>query len=367
MRGNLTIFCTRSMQHYSDNIIQYLKTNPAYKSLKNRKNIDGKLIVTRFADGEMEVETTRSVRGKDVFLIANSSRNRLGISVEENKIETYHAIDALRRAQAERIILLEPYCSSSRSDRTTRRNSVGIWVHFKTLISLGVDHIITFELHSDKSKTAVDPAQCAIDDIPAMSLIMKYIADEFVGSLDALLTTVKNNWVFCSVDAGGEELAKIFATSFNTPLAIAHKQRNYGEANKVETVTILSNTDLKNKTVWIIDDMVDTGSSIYKLAYELKKREVAVVNIAAFHPVFSPPALDRLKELNENNLIDNLIVTDSIECDPRTECRIKRLKIVPSFELAAEIIFRLNSDTSMSDLFDPINAYEYLSKNKKGK
>ena len=123
MRNDLRIFYTRSMKNYTEKVINLLKTKKEYKNLKGIHDIQGQLSVSRFADGEMEVETINSVRVKDVFLFANSARNELNISVEENKIEMYNTIDALRRAQAGRITLFEPYCSPGRSDRTTRRNS----------------------------------------------------------------------------------------------------------------------------------------------------------------------------------------------------------------------------------------------------
>ncbi|MBN2444487.1 MAG: ribose-phosphate pyrophosphokinase-like domain-containing protein, partial [Spirochaetales bacterium] len=157
MRNHLQIFYTRSMKEYGEKIIAILKTKKAYKDLHGNYDICGHLNVSRFADGEMEVETTNTVRGKDVFLFASAARNSSGLTVEENKIEMYNAVDALRRAQAGHITLFEPYCSPGRSDRTTRRNSVGIWVHLKTLISLGVDHYLTFNLHSDKSRSIIDP------------------------------------------------------------------------------------------------------------------------------------------------------------------------------------------------------------------
>ena len=128
------------------------------------------LQVIEFADGEIEVEILSSIRGKDVFLIASAGRNTNPYIVQRIKWSFIMLLIALRRAQAARITLFEPYCTCSRSDRTTRRNSVGFWIHYKTLAALGVDHIITYQLHSEKSRTVVDPSHCAIDDIPADSL-----------------------------------------------------------------------------------------------------------------------------------------------------------------------------------------------------
>jgi ribose-phosphate pyrophosphokinase len=365
MRGKLQIFATRSMQEYAEKVVTCISTYFAYK--KTLHEIKGNLSVSRFADGEMEVETTSSVRGHDVFLFANSSRNSAHISVEENKIEMYHAVDALRRAQAGRITLFEPYCSPGRSDRTTRRNSVGLWIHFKTLISLGVDHIITFNLHSDKSRTFIDPAVCAIDDIPVLFLLKRYIADTYIKNVDTLENTIRKQWVFCSVDAGGEVLAKQFANSFCTPLVISHKQRDYSCVNKVLSVDILSSTAFKNKTVWIIDDMIDTGGSIYKLVFELQKRDIESINIAVVHPVLSPPSIERLKELTTKGILHDIVFTDTVYCQKEMLGELKNVKVVSSHELAADIISRLNQEMTISQFFESFDAYEYLRQQPKNK
>lgn len=360
MRSHLQVFFTRSMQEYTEKVISVLKTKNEYKDLHGNYDIRGHLTVTRFADGEMEVETINTVRGKDVFLFANAARNSSGLSLDENKIEMYHAVDALRRAQAERITLFEPYCSPGRSDRTTRRNSVGLWVHLKTLISLGVDHILTFNLHSDKSRSIIDPKCCAMDDIPVLVLLKKHIADTFIKTCDNLEKVIRKEWVFCSVDAGGEVLAKKFANSFNTPLVIAHKQRDYSTVNKVISVHILSGIPLKDKVVWIIDDMIDTGGSIDKLVVELNKREVREVNIAVVHAVLSHPAIERMKKLMEKGFLKHVLFTDTIYCSDDLLEPLTNVTIVPSHNIAAEAVYKLNQELMLSHFFGDFNAYDYL-------
>ncbi len=181
------------MSSYACEVVKHLSS---YPGAAESSTIHGEITISRFADGEMEAELGTSVRGCDVFLFAGSGRSDRGLSVDENKIETYHAVDALRRAQAGRITVFEPYCSPGRSDRLTRRNSVGLWVHFKTLISLGMEHYITFQLHSEKSKTFIDPTQCAVDDIPAQALLKEYLCDNLIRTRDRLREVVRPNWLF---------------------------------------------------------------------------------------------------------------------------------------------------------------------------
>ena len=361
MRGDLVLLSTRSMNEYAARVAYHIETFPEFHAGNSSGDFVGELTAVKFADGEMEVEVGTSLRGKDVFLFANAGRNTKGLSVEENKLEIYHAVDALRRTQAGRITLFEPYCSSSRSDRTTRRNSVGFWVHYKTLMSLGVDHILTYNLHSDKSRTVVDPTLCAMDDIPAIVLLKEYITDTFIKSLDALATEVHDNWLFCSCDAGGEGVAKRYAQAFGSNLVIAHKQRDYKQTNTVDSINILSDIDIEGKTAWIVDDMVDTAGSVYVLVRELNERGVATVNIAAVHPVFSPPAIARLTRLNEDGLLDKLVVVDTIPCSDGLKAQMPFLHVVSSARLSAEIIMRVHEEGSLSPFFDLFNAHEYLS------
>jgi ribose-phosphate pyrophosphokinase len=355
------VFSTRALEGYAREVTRVLRTYPRFKETTD-KEIHGELSISRFADGEMEAEVGTSVRGSDVFLFVGAARNELGLSSEENKIETYHAVDALRRAQAGRITVFEPYCSPGRSDRLTRRNSVGLWLHFKVLLSLGINHYITFQLHSEKSKTFIDPAICDVDDIPGRTLLERYICDNVIRSVERLHTTVHDEWLFCSVDAGGEALSKRFAASFGTGIIISHKQRNYSSANTVESITILTAEPIKGKTIWIIDDMIDTGDSICKLVRELAPMNPGSINVAIVHPVFSPPATERLQELCDEKLIGSILVTDTITCTPDILERLPCLQVIPSTSLAAEIVFRLNSELALSPLLLPFNAEDYLKK-----
>ncbi len=322
--------------------------------------IRGELSVAKFADGEMEAELGTSTRGCDAFLFAGSGRNDAGLSVEEAKMETYHAVDALRRAQASRITLFEPYCGPGRSDRLTRRNSVGLWVHFKILASLGIDHYVTFQLHSEKSKSFIDPVHCAVDDLPAHALLKAALCGEFIRTKAALRDVVKREWMFCAVDAGGEALAKRFGSSFGTEIVISHKQRDYSSPNRVETINILASEPLEGKTLWIVDDMIDTGDSMCKLVRVLAERRPASINIAVVHPVFSPPALEQLGSLCGEGLITNILVTDTLPCPSETLAHLPCLRVVPSIGMAAEAVHRLNGELPLSPLLAPFNALDYL-------
>jgi ribose-phosphate pyrophosphokinase len=358
--NEFVIAATRSMRNYASRVVSHLIKFPAFTSQEEIINQVDLLETDRFADGEMEVAVTSSIRGKDVILFTCCARNEAGISVEEAKIELYHAVDALKRSQAERIIVFEPFISCSRSDRTTRRSSVGLWVHVKTLSSLGASHIVTYQLHSDKSKSMVDPTICMVDDIPALTLLKRYLCDAYIQNTETLEKEVRPNWAFCSVDAGGEKIARGFANAFGAPLVVAHKQRDYSRSNTIESVNILSAEPVEGKILWIVDDMVDTAGSVEGLIRALKPLKPAEINIIAVHALFSGPAAGRLIKLMEEGLLRRIMVTDTVCCSYSMPEKIPNLEVIPSTELSARIIRTIVSNASMSKMMRPFDAGIYL-------
>jgi ribose-phosphate pyrophosphokinase len=205
----------------------------------------------------------------------------------------------------------------------------------------------------------LDPAICSIDDIPALNLLERYLCDVYIRDLETLEKEVRANWAFCSVDAGGEILAREFANAFGAPLVVAHKQRDYSKANTIEFVNILSAEPIENKTLWIIDDMIDTAASVEGLIRSLSAFKPREVNIIAVHALFSAPAVMRLNRLEEEGLLRRIIVADTVGTSAFSET-IPFLEIVPSTELSARIIASLLTNESIGKLLRPFDAEKYL-------
>jgi len=347
------------MKAYAGHVIRHLSSFPGFAGIVENFSGTDLLRTDSFADGEIEVVVNASIRGKDVIIFTSSARNEAGISVNEAKIELYHAVDALKRAQAAKIIVFEPFASCSRSDRTTRRGSVGLWVHIKTLTSLGVRHYITYQLHSDKSKSMVDPVICSFDDIPALNLLKRYICDTYIQSKDNLENMVKSQWAFCSVDAGSEKLGRDFANAFGAQLVIAHKQRDASALNTIESIHILSAEPVKDKVLWIVDDMVDTAGSVQALINALIPLNPREINLVAVHALLSPPAAERLSALSKDGILKRVIVTDTVSPQPLSG--LTNIEIVSSTELSAQIIRAIVTNVSMNKLMRPFMAAKYFS------
>jgi len=358
--NDFVICATRSMKQYATRVMGNLAQLPEFSGMAESFAGADLLHIERFANGELEVEVNESIRGKYVIIFSSSARNEAGIGVEEAKLELYHTIDAIKRSQAARIIVFEPFVSCSRSDRTTRRNSVGLWVHIKILASLGAQHIVTYQLHSDKSKSMVDPTFCAFDDIPGLPLLKRHLCDTYIKTIDRLENEVRPRWAFCSVDAGGEKLTRRFANAFGAPLVIAHKQRHASRANTVESIHILTEEPIEGKSLWIVDDMIDTAGSVESLIHALAPLGPREINLIAVHALFSPPAAQRLAALAQEGLLKRIMVTDTVCCPDTLSAQLPFIEIVSSTELSAHIIRTIITNTSMSNLLLPFDAAAYL-------
>jgi ribose-phosphate pyrophosphokinase len=206
----------------------------------------------------------------------------------------------------------------------------------------------------------LDPTVCLIDDIPALTLLKKYLCDAYIRDLKTLEGVVRPNWAFCSVDAGGEKLTRQFANAFGAPLVVAHKQRDYSKPNAVESINILSAEPIAGKSLWIVDDMVDTAGSVESLIQALEPFRPAEINIISTHALFSPPAGERLSRLRAGGLLNHVIVTDTVHCSGASDMGIPDLEVVPSAGLSARVVRTMVTNSSVSKLMQPFNAEAYF-------
>jgi ribose-phosphate pyrophosphokinase len=65
---------------------------------------------------------------------------------------------------------------------------------------------------------------------------------------------------------------------------------------------------LREQTVVLVDDIIDTAGTIVKAAEALRARGANEVYACATHGVLSGPAIDRLKQ----SLLKEVVVTDTI-------------------------------------------------------
>lgn len=281
--------------------------------------------VTKFADGEIQVDITDSIRNDIIFIIQSTSA-----PVNDNLMELLIFIDALKRASAKEINVVVPYFGYSRQDRKARsRQPITAKLVSNMITTAGADRVITVDLHAAQIQGFFD---IPTDHLTAILPIQQYIKKNI--NLD--------NVVVVSPDHGAVKRARKLAKNLNdAPMAIIDKRRP--RPNEAEVQNIIG--DVEGKVAIMIDDMVDTAGTLVAAADGLKLKGVKEVYAICIHGVLSDPAIERIK----NSAIKELIITDSINLDENK--RIDKIKIVSIDEVIGRAIQNVYEGRSMKDLF----------------
>lgn len=302
-------------------------SNPALaKEIANYLGItDGPLVCKRFADGELYVQIQQSIRGCDVFLIQPTCA-----PVNDNLMELMIMVDACKRASARQITAVIPYYGYARADRKTAgRESITAKLTANLLVKSGVDRVLAMDLHSAQIQGYFD---IPCDHIYGSPVLVDYLSDQ---KLDEI--------VVVSPDVGGVARARAFAKQMNNAsLAIIDKRRSAHNVSK--SLTVIG--EVKGRTAILIDDMIDTGGTICAGAELLRQEGAERVIACASHPVFSPPAYDRL---SKEGLFEQVLVTNSIPI--QKDCYFPELKILSVANMLGEAIWRIHEESSVSSMF----------------
>jgi ribose-phosphate pyrophosphokinase len=283
--------------------------------------------VKRFADGEIQVEIHESVRGCNVFMVQSTCP-----PVNENYMELFVMIDALRRASANEITAVMPYYGYARQDRKVApRAPISAKCVAQLLKTAGADRLVVVDLHSSQIQGFFDGPFDHLFAIPTLARTWR----EKYGYGD--------QYVVVSPDAGGVERARAFAKRLEASIAIIDKRRS--GPNEAKAVHLIG--DVSDKVAIVLDDMIDTAGTLCQSVDSLLKNGAKKVFAVATHPVLSGPAISRITE----SALEEVWVTNTIPLRPEAQA-CKKIRVVSIAPLVAEAIKRINSKDSVSALFD---------------
>ncbi len=284
----------------------------------------GPMVRKRFADGELYIQIQESIRGCDVYLLQPTCR-----PVNDHLMELLTMIDACRRASARQITAVIPYYGYARADRKTAgRESITAKLVANLITQAGASRILAMDLHSAQIQGYFD---IPMDHVYGSPVLLDYLASKQLPDI-----------VVVSPDVGGVARARAFAKKLDdAPLAIIDKRRQ--AHNVAEVMNVIG--DVRGKTAVLVDDMIDTAGTITEGARLLKKEGARQVYACITHPVFSPPAIDRLS----SGIFEEVIVTNTIPIDE--ESRFPQLTVLSVANLIGEAIWRIHEDSSVSSMF----------------
>ncbi|MBA3720657.1 MAG: ribose-phosphate diphosphokinase [Nocardioidaceae bacterium] len=284
--------------------------------------------VYEFADGEIYVRFEESIRGCDAFVIQSHTA-----PINQWVMEQLIMVDALKRASAKRITVVQPYYGYARQDKKHRgREPISARLVADLFKTAGADRLITVDLHSSQIQGFFDGP---VDHLMAMPILADYVRERYG---DEPLVVV-------SPDAGRIRVAEQWASRLGgTSLAFVHKTRDIDNPNEAVANRIIG--DIRDHTCVLVDDIIDTGGTIVKAIDALLDAGAASVVVAATHAVLSGPAVDRLKNCRAREII----VTNTLPVGPEQQFdSLTTLSIAPLISRAIREVFE---DGSVTSLFD---------------
>jgi len=312
--GRMMVFAGNANPQLARAIAAHLKTRM------------GNALVSRFSDGEVQVEINEHVRGRDVFIVQPTC-----VPSNDTLMELLVIADALRRSSAARITAVIPYYGYARQDRRPRSQRVPISAKLVAdmISAAGINRVVTVDLHADQIQGFFN---IPVDNVYASPVL-----------LGDIWRQLYPNKIVVSPDVGGVVRARAIAKRLDdADLAIIDKRRP--RANESKVMNIIG--DVRDKTCIIVDDLVDTAGTLCEASKALKDKGAGQVVAYITHPVLSGPAIERISD----SALDELVVTDSIPLSEQAQAcgRIRQLTLA---EMLAETMRRVNNDESVSELF----------------
>jgi ribose-phosphate pyrophosphokinase len=279
--------------------------------------------ITRYSDGEIDVKIEGSMRGHDVFVIQPTCH-----PVNENLMELFIILDALRRASAGRVTAVIPYYGYARKERKSQpREPITAKLIANVITLAGADRLLLLDLHA----AAIE----GFFDVPTDHLTAQQILADHIRSRGLQQLTV------VAPDAGGAKRAEAVANLLDAPIVFGYKRRE--SADHSEALAVAG--DVEGRDCVVVEDMITTGGTAAAIANTLRAHGAHRVVFAATHGVLTGNAPDRLRSAP----IDEVIVTDSIPIPPEKQgAPITVLSVAP---LLAEAIIRVHENRSVSELF----------------
>jgi ribose-phosphate pyrophosphokinase len=307
-----------------------------------------------FANGEVKMEILESVRGLDLFIFQDienhqpisfndGSVSRV-MSVNDHIFNLFVAIDAAKQAGANRVSLVLPMYPYSRQHKKKGREGLTAARIGAMLENLGVDRIITLDIHSREIENSFDK----------LRLENLHASFQIIEKLMQIVDLQTEDLVVLAPDTGAVDRNKFYANALQRPLALLYKERDYSKVTKSASESNISEMRLlgnvEGKTVFMADDMIGTGGTLIKGMKNLKDLGAARVICAVSLPLFNGSAIDDFDAAYRQGLFYRIIGTNAVHQKALLE---KEWYIQADVTgLFAQIISLIHHERSVSSLLD---------------
>ena len=318
--------------------------------------------VPRFGSGEAKGVINQSVRGTDLYLLVDVTNYSMTYSLcgHENHMSPDDHYQDLKRiiaavgGKARRITVIMPYLYESRQSKRTSRESLDCAIALQEMVKMGVDNIITFDAHDARVQNAI-PLHGFETVQPSYQFIKGLLSNVKGLQIDS------DHLMIISPDEGGMGRAIYIANVLGIDIGMYYRRRDYTRIvngrNPVVAHEFLG-SNVADKDMVIIDDMISSGESVLEVAAALKERKAKRIFIFSTFGLFTA-GLEPFDKAYEEGLIDKVLTTNLIYQTPEL---LKREWYVDCdmSKYIAYLIDTLNHDSSISDLLNPVERIQSI-------
>ncbi len=310
---------------------------------------------TRFANGEIKAEILRSIRGMDIYIVQDVANNNpvkffgsdeeVVCSVNDHLMTLLVTIDAAFRSGARRVSLVMPTYPYSRQHKAKGREGLTASTLGRMFENMGIERIITLDIHS--KEIAHTFKHLSLENLHASYQILRQLN----GNIDLQ----DEDLVVVSPDTGAIERNKFYANSLKKPLALLYKERDYSKLTRSAADSNITSArllgDVKDKTVFIADDMLGTGGTLIKAMKLIREMGAKKIICSVSLPMFSGAAVDHFDEAHKEGYFDYIVGTNAVTLSD--EILQKEWFFSASVSnLFARAISRVHHNRSVSPLLD---------------
>lgn len=343
---------------------EYAKRNSEYhvEEFKDSYLIDNE--ITRFANGEAKGFLKESIRGKDIYVLADignynvtyemfGHKNRM--SPDDHFQDIKRLISAIA-GKARRIHVIMPLLYESRQDKRNSRESLDCAMALQELENLGVENIFTFDAHETRVQNAIP--QTGFESLHSTYQIIKAM-----NRVDDEICFDKNAMMVISPDTGAMDRAIYYASVLGLDVGLFYKRRDYKKIVDGRNPIIqheYMGADVAGKDILIVDDMIASGGSVFDIARELKKKNARNVYVAVSFTFFTN-GIEKMNEYYKKGYISKLFSTNLTYVPPKFKEQ-EWFEEVDMSKLISLLIDTVNYDDSVSPLLDATDKIKKIVK-----
>lgn len=287
-----------------------------------------------FANGEVKIIINDNIRDKDVYIVHLFDEPNSEKSINDNLMTLVTGINACYYSDAKRITVVIPQYPYSRQDKKHGREGITAKLIGQLIESAGANKIITLDIHSDAIQGFFNKLK--MENLYARNHIIDYIEKINLKKL-----------IVVSPDVGSAKRANFYAKRMNVDLAIISKVRDYSSPSSISKMTLVGS--VKDRDVFLYDDMIATGGTILKACELLKNEGAKDIYIGCSLPYFSNKSYLKFDESHKKGIFKKIIATNVVNWGGII-AKKEWYHPIDISDLFAKVIYSLNEGLSVSEL-----------------